>query len=242
MRRKVVAGFLGVAWASISSADVVALTSQKDNTIFEDPDGLYSNGAGQFMFVGETRAANTRRGLLMFDIASVVPAGAIINSATLQLHCSRSASGSRLIQARRLTSDWGEGLSDSGDPGGGGAFSTPGDASWIHSVYPATLWSTPGGDFVGTTSTQVNVSGTGFYTFPSSSLMVSDVQGFLNNPATNFGWLLFGPENGGTSAKRFDTHENIDPAFRPKLVIDYTIPEPATGMILIAAAWMLRRR
>lgn len=242
MHKRVIAVLLGAASAALSSADVVALTSQKDNTIFEDPDGLYSNGAGQFMFVGETRADNTRRGLLMFDIASAVPAGAIINSATLQLHCSRSASGARLIQTRRLTSDWGEGLSDSGDPGGGGAFSTPGDASWIHSSYPATLWATPGGDFVGTTSTQVNVSGTGFYTFPSSSLMVSDVQGFLNNPATNFGWLLFGPENGGTSAKRFDTHENIDPAFRPKLVIDYTIPEPATGMLLIAAAWMLRRR
>lgn len=242
MRNVLVAGCLVAACASSSSADVVALISQKDNTIFEDLDGLYSNGAGQFMFVGETRAGNTRRGLLMFDIASVVPAGAIINSATLQVHCSRSASGARLVQARRLTSDWGEGLSDSGDPGGGGAFSTPGDASWIHSFYPSTNWATAGGDFVANTSTQASISGAGFYTFPSTATMVADVQSFLDTPSTNYGWLLFGPENGGTSAKRLDTHENLDATFRPKLVIDYTIPEPTTGVLLISAAWLLRRR
>ena len=35
--------------------------------------------------------------------------------------------------------------------------------------------------------------------------MVADVQSWLDNPATNFGWLVLGDESDILTAKRFDT-------------------------------------
>ena len=46
------------SFASSSFANVINLTSSKDNTLYEDPTGSLSNGAGDAMFVGKT-AGNT---------------------------------------------------------------------------------------------------------------------------------------------------------------------------------------
>ena len=63
-------------------ADVVTITSAKDNTLFEH-NAAASNGAGEFLFSGETNFALARRAVLAFDVAGSVPAGATIDSATL---------------------------------------------------------------------------------------------------------------------------------------------------------------
>ena len=53
--------------------------------------------------------------------------------------------------------------------------------------------------------------------------MVADVQSWLDNPASNFGWLVLGDETDHrTTAKRFDTRESASP---PMLTIQY-IPGP----------------
>ena len=41
--------------------------------------------------------------------------------------------------------------------------------------------------------------------------MVADVQGWLDNPASNFGWLMLGDETAIVTAKRFDTRESASP-------------------------------
>jgi len=230
--------------AGSAGASVVTITPALDNTLYEDPLGLISNGQGEYMFVGETAQANSRRGVLSFNVAGSIPAGSTINSVSLQMNCSRSTTSSRTINLHRLNASWGEGNSNAGEPGGNGAPPETGDATWLHRFYPDVLWTNPGGDFAGAISSSTSVGGAGLYTWPTSSTMVADVQAWLNSPAQNFGWLLRGPENGSTSAKRLDTSENINPALRPQLTIDYTpVPEPASLMgILVLGALSLRRR
>src|SRR4029453_11532934 len=56
-----------------------------------------------------------------------------------------------------------------------------------------------------------------------------DVQSWLNEPGTNFGWLIRGDEAVNQTAKRFDSSENGTVSRRPSLTIDYTLPGGATG-------------
>ncbi len=54
--------------------------------------------------------------------------------------------------------------------------------------------------------------------------MVSDVQQWLNSPASNFGWLMKGNESANSQSKRVDSRENSLTGNRPSLFITYTIP------------------
>lgn len=53
--------------------------------------------------------------------------------------------------------------------------------------------------------------------------MVADVQGWLDNPASNFGWLVKGNEARPTTAKRFNSRQNKDPASSSLLIMDDTL-------------------
>src|SRR3989304_777651 len=92
---------------------------------------------------------------------------------------------------RPLLANWGEGTSNADQQEGAGAASTPGDATWIHTFYNTAFWSTAGGDFSSAASAATTVGGTGQYSW-SSAGMVADVQAWLDNPATNFGWIVMG--------------------------------------------------
>jgi len=124
----------------------------------------------------------------------------------------------------RVTSGpWGEGMSNAGDPGGTGTAAAAGDATWIHTLYPGFFWTSPGGDFTATVTATTPVQGLGSY-FWSSAQLVADVQDMLDNPSTNFGWILIGDESSTlTNAKRFGTRESAA-ATVPSLTIDYEDP------------------
>lgn len=229
--------------SAIASATVVQVAASKDNTIYESTDPTFqrSNGIGAYMFVGESGNNGSRRALIGFDIAAAIPAGATINSVTLQLHMSRTVSGAQSIALQPVLRNWGEGESDAGEPGGAGTLSAPGDASWLYSQYDSTMWTTPGGDLAPSASSTKTVTGVGFYTW-STAAMAADVQSWLNNPSGNFGWCILGRENSGRSAKRFDTRENPEPTFRPRLTVDYTVPEPTSLVLLFIAGTVAARR
>ncbi|MGH7597498.1 MAG: DNRLRE domain-containing protein [bacterium] len=212
---------------TLSAQTQVNIPAGKDNTLYESSTGALSNGIGEYFFVGRVGASGgglRRRGLIFFDIANNIPAGAIINSVSLRLNLSQTITGPRLIGLHRVLADWGQGTSNSNAAGGGqGASSTPGDATWRHRFFSTTLWTTLGGDFVATASaTQTVLSDLGFFTWGSTSQMINDVQNWLNSPSGNFGWLLLGDESTTTTAKRFDTRENLNPALRPLLTVNYT--------------------
>lgn len=208
----------------VEGADVI-LDPARDNTLFEDPAGELSNGAGQFLFAGMTRDTLSRRALVHFDVAGGgIPAGSVIDSVQLVLRMDRTIVGDIDVAIHRVTANWGEGASDADFAEGTGAQSETGDATWIHRFYDTDPWTTPGGDFDPVASaTQTVGDEVRTYAWGSTARMVGDVQGWLDQPTSNFGWIIIADESTHTTAKRFGSREEAS-ANRPKLRIFYTEP------------------
>jgi len=229
VRKRLLIGLLpAVLIGAQASADVVTLGTAKDNTLYEDVEGDVSNGAGSYFFTGRTAAFggfSFRRGLIAFDIVGNIPAGSTINSVELTLHMSKTRlSTARTTELHRALADWGEGTSNAGGNEGMGTAATTGDATWLHTFFATDFWATPGGDFSVTVSASQSVGSITFYTWGSTPEMVADVQMWLDNPSSNFGWVVTGDEVLTTTAKRFDSRENLTAANRPMLTIDFTPP------------------
>jgi hypothetical protein len=228
-----------VAWS-------IELTPSKDNTIFQNSTTL-SAGGQLGIFVGANNSANpARRGLVQFDVAGGLPAGVTIVDAslTLTLEMTNNATA-RQISLYRLGTDWGEGTAGTGTLSGAGSPAADGDATWTEAKHNQVNW-TAGGDIVTPGSAALSVAGSTVgtsYTWTSPGL-VSDVQSWYANPATNFGWDLVNADEGITqSVKAFYSREyTANTAFRPKLTITY-VPEPTPLVLaLLASPWFLLRR
>lgn len=257
-----------------AQADVVNIPSSKDNTLYEVAPSLLgqggppSNGAGVSFFAGRNnnpKGPGIRRGVIAFDVAAAIPEGSTINSVELVLNMTQTIAGPETVALHALTQDWGEGTSNAtSGGGGGGAPATAGDATWLHTFFPGSFWTTPGGDFSATVSGSQTVDDVGLYTWGSTAEMVTDVQGWLDTPAGNFGWILIGNEAVVATSKRFDTKESGvvvggggGGATPPVLIVDFTLGLPtappaipalsAWGLAFLtlslfgAAAWLLRR-
>lgn len=219
------AALTGIA-SDLASAATISIMPNKDNTLYEfDPDdGDHSNGAGFHFFAGETAMSELRRGVLAFDIAVSIPHGSIITSVTLSMNMSRTISETpRIVELHKLLADWGEGTSHAPGEEGDGAPATTNDATWRHRFFDTIFWTMLGGDFSATVSASQVVGPVGQYTW-SSAQMVADVQSWLDNPSSNFGWLVLGDESTNATSKRFDTRESASP---PVLTIEYTRTAPA---------------
>jgi len=220
---------------------VASLAAQQDNTIYdrETEAGEWSAGNFGHLFSGWTlensdrggHASLERRALIKFDVAGFVASGATVDSAVLHLTVTRShhSAGPRWFKLHRVTAGWGEGASSPSNQGGGGAQALPPDATWFHRYYPDTLWTNPGGDFVAAPSGSSLVDVPGWrYRWGTTDGMTADVQLWLDNPDTNFGWIIVGevpvvPLIVPTT-KRFASRENLDAAARPTLQVYYTKP------------------
>jgi spore coat protein A len=217
--------FLGAAAAS-GQVQNITFPASADNTLYEDAGGTISNGRGEHLFAGLNGGSIKRRGVIRFDVGAIPP-GAVVTAVTLRMNVSRSRAGTETITVHRATGGWGEGASDAGGEEGAGAPAQPGDATWIHRFSPGALWGAAGGDFIVSSSASASVN-LGVVTWSGAGL-VADVQGWVNNPETNFGWLIRGNEVGAQTSKRFDSRENAVPARRPSLMVTYNGPPPITG-------------
>jgi hypothetical protein len=124
---------------------------------------------------------------------------------------------------RRVLADWGEGAGT----GNAGTPAQPGEATWNARHYPSTLWTAPGGaisnDFATIPSASLFIADVGIYTFTSTSNLVADVQAWLQNPSSNFGWVLMTEsETTEFTARRFGSRESITNA--PTLQIQFATP------------------
>jgi hypothetical protein len=222
-----------VAWS-------VDLTSSKDNTIFQNSTTVTAGGQIG-IFVGANNMSNpARRGLIQFDIAGALPTGVTIVDAslTLTLEMANNATA-RQIGLYRLGTEWGEGAAGAGTLSGGGSMPVAdGDATWTEAKHNQVNW-TAGGDIAASPSATLSVAGNMVnttYTWTSAGLL-SDVQNWYANPATNFGWDLVNADEGITqSVKVFYSREyTTNLAFRPKLSITY-VPEPTAIVLTLLAS------
>jgi len=145
-----------------------------------------------------------------------------VESVRMTLYMSPSNSAPSQIGLHRLLAGWGEGASYAS--GGGGDFSVPGDATWIHTFYDDGFWVKPGGHFVARASVSREVAGSAFYAFEATRKMVADVHLWLAAPHRNFGWILLGDEATPQNVKSFASREESDPSLRPVLEVIYSLP------------------
>jgi hypothetical protein len=213
---------IAVALSSEASAAVVTVGPVRDNTLFQDAEGDTSNGAGPACFAGNNGQNLVRRALVMFDLSGALPSGAEVDSVVLTLQVSSTPDTfTRRFTLHRVLGDWGEGRSYSA--GGAGAPATPGDATWLHTFYPGQFWACAGGDFDPVVSASEVVGDVGPYVWTGPG-MAADVQQWLGQPTSNFGWLIRGEETGPRTVRRFDSRESGEPARRPALTIFYSTP------------------
>ncbi len=214
-------------------AHQIEILPSKDNTLYQSATGAFSNGQGDHLFagrVGQFGNSEVRRAVLAFDVASAIPAGSTIDSVELVLNCDGAppTATPTPVALHRLLADWGEGASLPFPPGGQGAASTPGDATWIHTFFPGSTWTTPGGDFVASASGSTLVDQPAIYTWSSTTQMVLDVQDWLDNPTSNFGWILIGDETIDQSARRYLSLQSAIPSEAPVLRVQFTTTPPLT--------------
>ena len=213
-------------YCSVQAQMTAVLNPDADNTLYESSTGANSNGAGSWLFSGNTNTPDKRRAILKFNFSSL-PATAIIDSVKLELTLDNPrTNGTQTHNLHKITSSWGEGTSNPGGNEGNGISATTNDATWIHRFHSSILWTTAGGDFVAGTSASTTVgTSNGVYTFGPSASMLTDVTGWISNSSTNFGWIVRGNETGSRTAKRFCSRENTTtPSCTPRLRVHYHLP------------------
>jgi len=184
---------------------ITTITPSQDNTVAEDfPDN--SSGACDSIFSGNTDNSAARRALMQFDIAAQVPTGSIINSVTLSMNVTRGSNHpDSTFTLHPLNAAWVEGTEGCGTRGGGQGEPTAGGVTWNNQP----------GFGAASGSTLINNTSPVW----SSAGMASDVQGWLDNPGTNNGWVLIGDEISPTTTRRFDSREG---GSQPTLTVDFT--------------------
>jgi hypothetical protein len=225
-------------------AEVVALAPAHDTTLIEvQPDR--NNGGEGWVNAGTTQNGQRNRGLFQWDFTGVIPPDANILSVSLALQVTRVPGCGRVdssFSMYPMLRAWGEGDKIALDNRGGqGAPATPGEATWNERFFATASWGAPGGapgvDFAASASASQFIYDIGRspYTFASDSGLLTDVQNWVKNPQTNFGWILISDDEATPfTARRFGSRE--DPLGNgPILTVDFQIvPEPGTFALTAA--------
>jgi hypothetical protein len=220
-------------------ASVITVGASRDTTLYEDAAGGLAGGKGSNIFVGRLGTLGDgllRRGAIAFDL-SAIPDGATITNVSMNITLAKGNGGAQAIDLHRFTKDWGEGASTGGPQG---SLASTGDATWTFNFFNTSSWTTPGGDFSPTLSGTQSADFSGPITWNSTPAMVADVQDWVNNPASNFGWILIGNESTLQTAKEFASSNGFSTP--PALTVTYSVPEPGACALLIAAGMFIPRR
>jgi hypothetical protein len=218
---------------------VTAFFATKDAVIFNNQaansaNGNYGAGGSELLQVGYASPTQIyARTLIQFDLSSL-PTNAVIESVSLELTLGSSGTFVPEISVFKMNQSWTEGTTSfctyNAACNTQGVAISPGgtDVTWNEMSYSGTganSWTTIGGTFAALASaTSVDV-GASTILYNSVGLK-NDVQGWVSNSATNFGWILKTEFITNSSAmRRFRSREGAtasgDASTAPKLVITY---------------------
>lgn len=201
--------------AFYTQATTVTLLPTADTSLRSSaPDDPLGNSNPLLVGVAKSPATVTNHSLLKFDFSSI-PANATITGATLTVTIYRSNTEPSNYDLNRVLVDWNEY-----------------EATW-NNRNASTPWLLGGAQ-----------SGTEFVTMPSvtaqvddaifsSAGMIADVQLWVNNPGTNYGWIMIATGEVTGTGKQLGSRESDSP---PSLTIDYTLSAPATPPTLFDMA------
>ncbi|WP_027419396.1 T9SS type A sorting domain-containing protein [Crocinitomix catalasitica] len=192
----------------------IDLNPIQDNSIYSESD--FSNGLGE-LYSGLDCDGNIRRALIQFDVEDAIPPGAVITNVSLTLNVSAydESAADAIYSIHKITRSWGEGTSFGDDDG---ASPIMPDATWEHAMFSDELWSDLGGDFEGVSSgDQLLTVDTDDFLWTDPQ-MIEDVENWIADPATNFGWVLIGDEDTDCSIRRIGSK---DEGIEPILTIEY---------------------
>jgi hypothetical protein len=169
--------------------------------------------------LGSNSGFARRRALMRFELADAIPTGAMVTSVELVVNAVLMVPPTPVASdfgVHRLLRPWRETA-----------------ASWTWADNPIAAWGSPGAsredDAEPTASATVHVVGLGQYTYTSTPELVADVQGWVDNPESNAGWLLRSGTEAPFTARHFGTREHSSGAAR--LTIEYEVMpvvEPVT--------------
>jgi hypothetical protein len=234
------------------SAAVLTIIADRETTLFaNNPD---NNLGASDLVAGTTAGSQKARSLLSFDVASNLPAGSVINSVTFQIGAIRQSNLNQpsSYELHLFFKTWSEGNGS----GNTGSAASAGQTTWNSQFHGTTLWSTPGGqagaEYLALASgfgSVINIEET-IYQIDSTNHLVADVQGWLDNPLTNNGWIFLGTSEGiAGTARRFSSTEvpgiGISSSLTPRIIVDFTpVPEPSTACLMLSLGTLalVRRR
>ncbi|MBI4672531.1 MAG: DNRLRE domain-containing protein [Chloroflexi bacterium] len=181
----------------------------------------YANlGGMEYVQFGEDAAQDSFRALLRFELANLLPTGAQVDDATLELYAYDAGydDAARDVVAHTASRDWleGDGWDLSADARNQGV-------TWS-TARPNVAWTNPGGDFDAAELDRVTIPANpnGWYRWNVTSAVAS----WLNSWTPNYGFLLE-PDNGAWLHHQFRSSEYRDASLRPRLVIHYHVGGPA---------------
>jgi hypothetical protein len=213
---------LGVFAAGTLAQGATVTLGPSADVELQEASPLVSFGTGPTMVsggLGSNAGFARRRALMRFELTDTIPSGAVVTSvelvvnAVLMVPPTPAASD---FGVHRLLRPWRETA-----------------ASWTWADNPVAAWGSPGAsredDAVLTASAAVHVVGLGQYTYTSTPELVADVQGWVDNPESNAGWLLRSDTEAAFTARHFGTRENSSGA--ASLTVEFEVvpvAEPVT--------------
>lgn len=219
---------------SVYGSPISTIATSDGMLLGNDP--LFINGnrglQGE-LYVGYVGGGGITKSAVMFSLASI-PAGQVIESATLQLGIIPNPGDSTLfvngysIDVHRLLVSWieGDGLT--------GANSGTTGITWNSRDKGGTLanWAVPGALGLGSDRVATPTATVGAANVTAGILSVdvtSDVDAWYTGDASNFGWVLDSTTVQEGSYAGFYSRNNEFASIQPTLVVTYSpIPEPSS--------------
>lgn len=241
---------LGLLSLTTSPAAQIVLVPSADTSLWQRATN-HNLGGSDLLPVGTTGGdggGKTGRPLLKFELATALPANAVIESASLYFRvviAPMEGAVTSTMEAFPVLFDWGEGnktYTDPQRPMNSTQPATAGEATWTHRFHgdDAQRWQEPGGalfdqDFSEDPSFSafLQTDAGRDYHRPLTASGLDVLRQWLANPASNFGWVLVSEREGTLfTGRQIASREFATPEHRPQLTINYSLPEPVPPQIL----------